>query len=44
MVSRPSSGHIGDWNVCSVLTRSCIEQVFDVKPWSNRILRDRRVI
>jgi len=31
--SRPSSGHIGDWNVCSVLTSSCIEQVFDVKSY-----------
>jgi hypothetical protein len=25
-------GHNGDWNVCSVLTSSCIERLFDVKP------------
>jgi hypothetical protein len=40
---RPSSGHFGDWNVCSVLTSSCIEQVFDVKG-VEPILRGRRDI
>jgi len=37
-------GALDDWNVCSVLTRSCIEQVFDVKPASNVILHDGCVI
>jgi hypothetical protein len=30
-------GHIGDWNVCSVLVPLCIEQAFDVKQAEARI-------